>query len=122
MSVIDPATDTITSSIAVGSDPDGVVADPAGGAAYVVNTGSNSVSALDTAADTVTATIAVGTLPFDIAMAPAPPAASLNPGTTTCDGTYGGSGQNVTVPAGDVCTLLAGTQVSKNVQVSRRTG
>jgi alpha/beta hydrolase family protein/HYR domain-containing protein len=43
----------------------------------------------------------------------------LNPGTTTCNGVADGSGRNVVVPSGAVCTLLAGTQVSHDVQVQQ---
>ena len=32
--------------------------------------------------------------------------------TTTCNGVYGGSGQQVVVPSGATCTLVTGTQVS----------
>ena len=46
-------------------------------------------------------------------------ARALSAGTTTCSGLYTGSGKEVTVPAGAVCTLLAGTKVSENVQVQK---
>jgi streptogramin lyase len=44
---------------------------------------------------------------------------ALNPGATSCNGAYGGSGEEVIVPAGAVCTLAAGTHVSGNVQVKQ---
>jgi hypothetical protein len=60
----------------------------------------------------------------DVAGNAAPPvqvsytvAGSLSGGTTTCNGTFGGSGTNVTVPAGAVCTLIAGTTVTGNISV-----
>jgi len=46
-------------------------------------------------------------------------AVALSAGTTTCNGTYYGSGSEVSVPAGDVCTLDWGTKVSGNVQVQQ---
>jgi len=54
--------------------------------------------------------------------APTPAASAtaepLGSGTTSCSGPHSGSGTEVTVPAGAVCTLLAGTQVSGNVEVA----
>jgi len=50
---------------------------------------------------------------------PAPPAEPLNPRSTSCNGTYSGSGREVTVPAGALCRLLAGTVVSGNLHVER---
>ena len=41
----------------------------------------------------------------------------LNPGTTTCNGVYNGTGTNVIVPGGAVCTLAAGTTVTHDVNV-----
>jgi len=47
------------------------------------------------------------------------PAKPLNPGTTQCNGIFKGSGKDVVVPAGAVCTLVAGTRVSHDVQVQK---
>jgi hypothetical protein len=47
------------------------------------------------------------------------PAKPLNSGTTSCSDSYSGSGKEVTVPSGAVCTLLAGARVSGNVQVNQ---
>jgi hypothetical protein len=41
----------------------------------------------------------------------------LNAGSTECNGYYGGSGQEVVVPAGATCVLAPGTKVAKNVKV-----
>jgi hypothetical protein len=41
----------------------------------------------------------------------------LNPGTTTCNGVYNGTGTDVIVPSGAVCTLAAGTIVTHDVKV-----
>ncbi len=43
----------------------------------------------------------------------------LTSGTTTCNSFFSGTGAGVTVPAGAVCTLLPGTKVTGNVQVSQ---
>ncbi len=43
----------------------------------------------------------------------------LSPGTTTCNSVYGGSGKEVIVPNGAVCTLVAGTKVSASVRVQK---
>jgi len=45
--------------------------------------------------------------------------ASLKPGSTTCNGVYGGSGKDVVVPSGASCTLLPGTRVSHDVSVQK---
>jgi streptogramin lyase len=46
-------------------------------------------------------------------------AEALNAGKTECNGLFGGSGRDVTVRNGDVCTLIAGTQVGHNVHVHK---
>ena len=46
MSVIDPTTNTVTATITVGHDPNGVAVDPGTGDVYVANTGSGTVSVL----------------------------------------------------------------------------
>ena len=62
VSVIDAATGTVTATIPVGGNPDGVAVDPAG-TVYVTNNGDDTVSVIDAATRTVTATIPVGTEP-----------------------------------------------------------
>ena len=47
------------------------------------------------------------------------PTRSLGPGTTSCDGTFGGRGSDVVVPAGAVCTLVPGTQLTGGVEVQK---
>jgi hypothetical protein len=42
----------------------------------------------------------------------------LADGTTTCNGTYGGTGANVNVPDGAICVLTAGTTVTHDVRVA----
>ena len=77
VSVIDPATTTVTTTIPVGNNPFGVAVTPDGATTYVTNAGDNTVSVIDTASNTITATIPVGDGPYGVAIAceaePAPP-------------------------------------------------
>jgi hypothetical protein len=41
----------------------------------------------------------------------------LSAGNATCDGSYGGTAKNVTVPSGATCTLAAGTTVAHDLTV-----
>src|ERR1044071_1869531 len=68
VSVIDTATNTITATIPVGSNPASVALTPDRPFLYVANAGSNSVSVVDTATNTVTATVPVGSLPLSVAI------------------------------------------------------
>ena len=61
VSVIDTASNTVTATVAVGTQPFGVAVNPAGTRVYVTNLSSNTVSVIDTASNTVVATVAVGT-------------------------------------------------------------
>jgi len=67
--VIDPATNTVTAIIPVGSLPAGVAANHLGSAVYVANSGSNNVSAINPVTDKVIATIPVGQDPTAVAVA-----------------------------------------------------
>ncbi|RAJ50750.1 putative repeat protein (TIGR01451 family) [Streptomyces sp. KhCrAH-43] len=62
VSVVDPATDTVAATIAVGGAPRSVALAPDGTRAYVSDYSRNNskVSVIDTTTDTVTATIATG--------------------------------------------------------------
>jgi hypothetical protein len=40
------------------------------------------------------------------------------PGTTGCNGTFGGTGKDVTVPAGAICILAPGATVTHDVRVA----
>jgi YVTN family beta-propeller protein len=84
VSVIDTATNTVTATIAVGTDPAGVAVDPAAGTVYVPNSTAGTASVIDTATNTVTATIAVGTEPAEVAVDPSTHSAYV---TSTTDGT-----------------------------------
>jgi YVTN family beta-propeller protein len=72
VSVIDTATNTVTTTITVGSFPHQVAVTPDGTTAYTGNDGSGSVSVIDTTTNTVTTTITVGTGPTGVAVTPAP--------------------------------------------------
>ena len=63
MSVINGATNTVTATIAVGAEPDGVAVDATTNTIYVANNGDNTVSVINGATNTVTATIPVGPRP-----------------------------------------------------------
>jgi len=62
VSVIDTATNTVTGSIAVGSGPGEIAADPAAGRAYVANFNSGTVSVVDLATRATVATLGTGGL------------------------------------------------------------
>jgi YVTN family beta-propeller protein len=62
---------TVTATIGVGSDPDGVAVDSAAGTVYVANSGAGTVSVIDAATNAVTATIGVGSDPKGVAVDPA---------------------------------------------------
>ncbi len=64
------AAGTVTSTIPVGSLPAGVAFTPDGSTAYVINTGSDTVSVIDVASGTVTSTIPVGPGPNGVAFTP----------------------------------------------------
>ena len=57
--MISTATNTVTATVTVGSNPWGVAVTPNGAYAYVTNEGSDTVSVISTATNTVTATITV---------------------------------------------------------------
>ncbi|MCK6555109.1 right-handed parallel beta-helix repeat-containing protein [Candidatus Binatia bacterium] len=70
VSAIDAGTNTVTATIPVGTDPDGIAATPDGRTVFVSNFVSDDVSRIDTASDTVIGTIPVGTGPVGIAVSP----------------------------------------------------
>jgi YVTN family beta-propeller protein len=67
--VIDEASGTVTGTITVGSDPDGVAVDSTFHTAYVANL-AGTVSVIDEATETVTATVPVGAYPSGVAVDP----------------------------------------------------
>jgi YVTN family beta-propeller protein len=70
VAVIDTDTNTVTATIPVGDNPDGVAVTPDGRKVFVTNIDSNNVSVIDAASDTVTATIPVGINPLGVAVNP----------------------------------------------------
>src|SRR5688572_17995048 len=70
VSVIDTATNTVTTTVAVGTGPDGVAITPDGAFAYVTNQRSDDVSVIGAASNTVTTTVPVGSFPSDVAITP----------------------------------------------------
>ena len=62
---------TVLSTVNVGTQPYGVGYDSGKGEVFVVNYGSNSVSAISEQSNAVVSTISVGTNPADIAYDPA---------------------------------------------------
>ena len=68
VSVIDTATNKVTSTVKVGTYPLGVAVDPDGKKVYVTNLWSNDVSVIDTDTNTVTATVPVGKKPVGVAV------------------------------------------------------
>ncbi|MDQ6868672.1 MAG: YncE family protein [Pseudomonadota bacterium] len=71
VSVINTATNTVMTTLTVGTNPSGVAVTPDGTHAYVSNNGDNNVSVIDTATNTVeAATIAVGVSPNGVAVTP----------------------------------------------------
>src|SRR5262249_1315798 len=70
VSVIDTATNTVTATVPVGADPEGVAVNPNGGVVQVPNLGSASVSVIATATNTVTATVGAGLTPSGVAVTP----------------------------------------------------
>jgi len=70
VSVIDITTNNVTTTVPVGSLPEGVAVSPDGRWVYVANLGSNTVSVIDTTKNNVTATVKVGTKPKGVAITP----------------------------------------------------
>jgi YVTN family beta-propeller protein len=70
VSVLDTATNTVTATVPVGTNPQAVAVSPDGTRVYVSNAAIGSVSILDTATNTVVATVSVGSGPFGLAVTP----------------------------------------------------
>lgn len=70
VSVIDASTNSVVTTVGVGSSPQGVAVNPTGTRVYVTNHNSNNVSVIDTSTDIVVATIGVGTNPVGVAVNP----------------------------------------------------
>ena len=73
VSVIDTRTNTVTDTIRVGRQPNGVAFTPDGRRAYVPNFNSDNVSVINTHIKEVTKTIDVGDAPYGVAVTPQRP-------------------------------------------------
>jgi len=76
VSVINTATNTVITTVPVGTFPFGAAITPDGTRAFVTIINPGTVSVINTATNTVTATIPVGECPFGIAISPLAPAAA----------------------------------------------
>jgi RHS repeat-associated protein len=70
IAVIDTATNTLLTSIAMSDGSQGIAVSPDGTRVYAAHQNANTVSVIDTATNSVVATVSVGTLPFGIAVLP----------------------------------------------------
>ncbi|MBU6159395.1 MAG: beta-propeller fold lactonase family protein [Bacteroidetes bacterium] len=70
VSVINTATNLVTATVAVGTNPVGVSISPDGKKVYVVNSGSNNVSVINTSTNTVLTSVAVGQYPRGVCVSP----------------------------------------------------
>ena len=70
VSAIDTSTNTVATTVGVGSFPTGVGITPDGTHAYVTNEHTNNVSVVDIATNTVVATVGVGSFPLEAAITP----------------------------------------------------
>src|SRR5262249_16837133 len=70
VSVIDTSTNTVSSTVPIGPNAQGIAITADGTRAYAASFGDNSVWVIDTATNTVTATIAVGFAPVGVALTP----------------------------------------------------
>lgn len=70
VSVVDVATQTVATTVPVGSNPDGVAATPDGTRVFVANFLSDDLSVIDTGTNTVSARIDVGSGPVGVAVRP----------------------------------------------------
>jgi YVTN family beta-propeller protein len=68
--VVDTATNGVTATVGVGTNPYSAVVNPAGTRVYVSNFGANTVSVVDASTDAVIATVAVGAGPQGLAVNP----------------------------------------------------
>jgi YVTN family beta-propeller protein len=68
--VIDTSTNTVVSTVKVGTSPREVVISPDGSRVYVTNNGPDTVTVIDTGTNTVVKTVTVGKDPLGIGMSP----------------------------------------------------
>ena len=86
VSVINTSTNTVTTTVPVGTGPEGVAVTPvtpSGSTVYVANLGANTTSVINTATNTVTTTIPVGSEPSAWGEFIVPPTRTASPVITT---------------------------------------
>ncbi|MDY9926298.1 PKD domain-containing protein [Methanosarcina sp.] len=71
VSIVDTATNNVTSTVNVGNGPSGVAVNPDGSKVYVANQQSNTVSVIDISTNSIIATVNTGYKPWGIAVNPA---------------------------------------------------
>jgi len=86
VSAIATATNTVTATIPVGSEPFGVAVTPDGCKVYVANGASNDVSVIATATNTVTAAITAGSGPVAFGVFIIRPSFAGTQGLSDCHG------------------------------------
>ena len=119
VSVIDAATNTVTATIAVGAEPNGVAVSPSG-SVYVANAAGNSVSVIDGATGTVVSTILVKGAPNSVAASPSGSVYVTNSSDDTVaviDSSTNTVTATIAVPsgAGDVAVSPSGTVYVTNL-------
>src|SRR6185437_16411574 len=90
VSVISSATDTVTGTIGVGFDPQGIAINKAGSTVYVANDASNTASVIDTSSNTVISSIPTGDGPFALAVADVPVPTPVVTGISPASGPLSG--------------------------------
>ena len=70
VSVINPSTNVVVSTITVGANPVDAALTPNGATPYITNAGADTVSVVNTATNAVTTTVKVGWHPVDAAVTP----------------------------------------------------
>ena len=68
VSVIDTATNTVTTTVNMGSLPLGIAVTPDGTKVYVINLNTNNVYVINTTTNTVSATVPVGSQPYRVSV------------------------------------------------------
>lgn len=70
VSVINTATNSVTTNVPVGDHPSDIAVTPDGTKVYVANWQGNTVSVIDTTTNTVVSTVPVGITPLGVALTP----------------------------------------------------
>jgi len=129
VSVINTATNLVTTTVAVGRAPSGLAVSPDNFQVYVVNKVDNTVSAINVALDTVVGTVTVGSGPESIAISPDGQRAYVTnagagtvtelgaPKTLTIAKTGTGIGTVTSTPSGIACGSTCQARFAVNASV-----